>query len=52
LRFKFGVRWLWIEKHGREILSRSDVITRSNSKGRRTSVYITALFSYAALVSA
>jgi len=52
LRFRIGVRWLWIEKHGRDLLSRSEPITRSNAKGRRTSVYITASFSYTALVSA
>jgi len=35
-RFRIGVRWLWIEKHGRELLYRPVLIRSCGAKGRRS----------------
>jgi hypothetical protein len=34
-RFRIGIRWLWIEKHGKELLSRPK-LAKSCSAKRRT----------------
>jgi hypothetical protein len=34
LRFRIGIKWLWIEKHGRELLSRPKLTKICSAKRR------------------